>query len=173
MCNLHYVRWQRHGAEALAEPVVDRGPGWGSCSVPGCANTGRLRRTWCGAHHSRWLRTGELQPEVPLAPAHGTWARVWAGHEPDPNALIYFWGQVDKTDSCWLWTGHLDRNGYGKVGNRLAHRMAYTMVKGVIPEGLSLDHLCRVHNCVNPDHLEPVTHAENVRRGAAARRSAA
>ena len=46
-----------------------------------------------------------------------------------------------------------------------AHRIVYELIKGKIPEGLFIDHLCRVRNCVNPDHLEPVTHEENIRRG--------
>lgn len=79
-----------------------------------------------------------------------------------------FWSKVEKTDGCWLWTGALNGGGYGRfnVGRRLyAHRAAYLMFVGPIPDGLQIDHLCRVRHCVNPDHLEPVTHAENVRRG--------
>ena len=60
-------------------------------------------------------------------------------------------------------------NGYGqfRVGTqrKLAHRVAYEWSLGEIPEGLDLDHLCRVRNCVNPSHLEPVTRQENLRRG--------
>jgi hypothetical protein len=74
-----------------------------------------------------------------------------------------FWGHVDKTDSCWLWT-RSKINGYGafKAGpwnaqrGVLAHRYAWEHLRGPIPEGYELDHLCRVRNCVNPEHLEPV-----------------
>lgn len=70
---------------------------------------------------------------------------------------------------CWLWTAQLDKGGYGKVkldGRPwMAHRAAYTLLVGPIPAGLTLDHLCRVRNCVNPDHLEPVTLKENLMRG--------
>ena len=70
---------------------------------------------------------------------------------------------------CWIWQASTTHNGYGQfwVGGRMvkAHRFAYEMFVGPIPEGLELDHLCRVRNCVNPAHMEPVTHAENVRRG--------
>lgn len=84
-----------------------------------------------------------------------------------------FWNRVDKTESCWLWLGGLTRYGYGIMGigqrgKRVnAHRFAYEMLVGLIPEGLQIDHLCRVRNCVNPEHLEPVTNAENGRRGVA------
>lgn len=70
---------------------------------------------------------------------------------------------------CWEWQGELNRNGYGRVwvnGRRLmAHRVAYQLLVGEIPEGLVLDHLCKVRRCCNPDHLEPVTVRENTLRG--------
>lgn len=83
-----------------------------------------------------------------------------------------FWRQVEKhEDGCWLWKGHL-QNGYGRflfgrghtqkcIG---AHRMAYQLLVGPIPDGLQLDHLCRNQACVNPAHLEPVTNRENMLR---------
>jgi hypothetical protein len=78
-----------------------------------------------------------------------------------------FWEQVDKSDGCWIWSGAFNGGGYGCFGRALAHRYAYELCMGPIPEGLDLDHLCRVRKCVNPAHLEPVTRAENVRRGLA------
>jgi len=79
-----------------------------------------------------------------------------------------FWQFVTKTDSCWLWGGVIGPTGYGRfsVGKKgfNAHRVAYYLMKGGIPEGLTLDHLCRNRICVNPDHLDPVTSEENVRR---------
>lgn len=73
--------------------------------------------------------------------------------------------------SCWFWIGALkDEQGYGsfQLGKRRsvrAHVFAFTQARGPVPVGLELDHLCRVRCCVNPDHLEPVTHRENVLRG--------
>ena len=80
-----------------------------------------------------------------------------------------FWAKVDKTETCWLWKRALNYAGYGAVRwNRKvvgAHRVAYELLVGPIPHGLVLDHLCRVRNCVNPEHLDPVTNRENQRRG--------
>lgn len=84
--------------------------------------------------------------------------------------MLRFWAKVDEwqPSGCWLWTGSLDGKGYGKFGldGRTvgAHRVAYQIERGPIPDGLELDHLCCVPACVNPDHLEPVTHLENIRR---------
>lgn len=70
---------------------------------------------------------------------------------------------------CWLWTAALAGKGYGKfyMDGRLwqAHRASYVLHVGPIPDDLPLDHLCRVHHCVNPAHLEPVTTRENTLRG--------
>lgn len=71
---------------------------------------------------------------------------------------------------CWLWTGALDRHGYGRFNlnpekeSVLAHRVAYELVHGAIAAGLEIDHLCRVLSCVNPAHLEAVTHKTNMHR---------
>ena len=78
-----------------------------------------------------------------------------------------FWEKVNKTDTCWLWTAYVDPEGYGRFKYGLhqnAHRVAYEWIIGPIPPGLQIDHLCRVRNCVNPSHMEPVTLVENVMR---------
>lgn len=82
-----------------------------------------------------------------------------------------FWPKVDAAGPCWEWTACKNHLGYGQIGLGrrdqglgMAHRVAYELLVGPIPEGLELDHLCRNPSCVNPDHLEPVTHAENMRR---------
>jgi len=91
-----------------------------------------------------------------------------------------FWSQVDSTASCCLWTGHRNRDGYGQfkvtveVGHYRtvrAHRWAWEATHGPVPAGLTLDHLCGQTACVRPDHLEPCTNAENLRRRHARRRA--
>lgn len=72
---------------------------------------------------------------------------------------------------CWLWTGNVNAKGYGRMrtdgqhGAVPAHRVAYELFIGPIPQGLEIDHLCRVRCCVNPDHLEAVTSRTNTLRG--------
>lgn len=66
-----------------------------------------------------------------------------------------------KTSECWLWVGAISANGYGNYKNQGAHRVMYKLIKGAIESGMEIDHLCRVRNCVNPEHLEVVTHSEN------------
>ena len=83
--------------------------------------------------------------------------RMWNFISPEPNS------------GCWLWEGGISQDGYALVwangtGGK-AHRMIYEEMRGPVPDGLQLDHLCRVRFCVNPDHLEPVTQQENVNRG--------
>jgi len=89
------------------------------------------------------------------------------------KAVNRFWSKVKKTETCWLWSAGKSK-GYGqffyspfagKEFNTRAHIFAYEILIGDIPEGLQLDHLCRVRHCVNPMHLEPVTQKENILRG--------
>lgn len=114
---------------------------------------------YCSVHAGRQARHGTPTP---------TTARL------DPVGA--FWLQVERAgpDECWLWNGFRQPEGYGRIsprrgpsasGTQLAHRVAYELAFGLIPEGLHLDHLCRNPPCVNPAHLEPVTAAENTLRG--------
>lgn len=76
-----------------------------------------------------------------------------------------FESKINKTETCWFWTGAVQSKGYGNYKSKLAHRVSYEKYVGKIPEGLTLDHLCRNKLCVNPAHLEPVTQYENNMRG--------
>ena len=87
-----------------------------------------------------------------------------------PEFCDRFWSKVQKQDDgCWIWNGAHNNYGYGRVykdGRCLsAHRVAYEIAEGPVPPGLDLDHLCRVRDCVNPAHLEPVSRKENLLRG--------
>lgn len=84
--------------------------------------------------------------------------------------------KVDRSGECWLWKGAVGTSGYGRIGSGVrnlvaqVHRVSYEVHIGPIPDGMHLDHLCRNRLCVRPDHLEPVTQAENNRRAWAANR---
>jgi hypothetical protein len=81
--------------------------------------------------------------------------------------------KIINNGSCWIWTGAKNNHGYGQIGIKnygktktvYVHRLLYTAFFGKIDGKFELDHLCRVPACVNPNHLEPVTHRENTMRG--------
>lgn len=88
---------------------------------------------------------------------------------PLTERLLHYTEQLAEC-GCWVWMGPAS-DGYGRIKiqgrNIPTHRASYEAFVGPIPKGLELDHLCRVTYCINPKHLEPVTHAENVQRGKA------
>jgi hypothetical protein len=97
------------------------------------------------------------------------------GLDTAPDRLMSKVAKPDREDGCWLYQGAKTAGGYaqilvgGKWGKQVyVHRLSYELFVGPIPEGLDLDHLCRTRNCINPSHLEPVTHAENMARSVAA-----
>lgn len=139
----------------------------GTCSINNdeCRHGGKLTRGWCSKHYQRWWVSGD-----PLLTTK----------TPEQR----FWSFVDRRgdDECWHWTGTiLVRSGYGQfcVDRRglPAHRFAYELMIGSIPDGLTLDHMCHdpdechaknedcLHRrCVNPAHLEPATYQANILR---------
>lgn len=120
------------------------------CDDPDCDRTARTRG-WCHTHYERRRRNGEL-----------TLVR-----EKDP--VVRFWSYVDTSGDCWLWLGADNGHGYGATyfegKQQQAHRVAYKLLVGPIPNGLQLDHLCRNRACVRPDHLEAVDIRTNLIRG--------
>jgi hypothetical protein len=147
-CKKHYTRWRRHG-----NPRTSLRSQTPICVVEGCERPHKTRG-WCGTHYERWRRNGD------------PYVNLWTGR----TLAERFWPKVNKTETCWLWTAAKNHLGYGHiqtevVGQRdMAHRVAWKLLVGPIPDGLELDHLCRTPSCVNPAHLEPVTHKENMRR---------
>jgi len=115
----------------------------------------------CGNAHAYCK---ECRPELKTVGVNKT-HRVRVPGELEPR----FWKFVnfDAPNGCWEWTGSLAK-GYGqfKIQNKSmkAHRISWLLLKGVIPQGLSIDHLCKNTKCINPAHLQPVTNAENQRR---------
>jgi hypothetical protein len=139
----------------LPEPLPER------CEVEGC-DAKPIAKRMCQPHYDLMRRWGTLGPRekrkrkprsVPFDREGAFWSKVY-----------YSWA------GCWLWTGSIGRNGYGRVGMGpgkspgMAHRVAWEFTNGPIPRGLVLDHLCRVKACVRPDHLEPVSQALNLER---------
>jgi hypothetical protein len=129
-----------------------------ACKVEGCEKPAKSLG-WCGMHRERVRKYGDPGEAAPV-------------HKPDD--ITRFWLKVDRrgTVGCWDWLGTILGNGYGQFGTKgrrfLAHRFAYELAVGPIPDGLVIDHLCRNRRCVNPAHLEAVTDYVNVHRSNAA-----
>lgn len=105
-----------------------------------------------------------------INPTPSATALFWSKSSPDPDCACQPCAQaVSLADRCLIWRGAMTADGYGRAWdgeqNVSAHRMAYALRIGPVPEGMQLDHLCRVRACVNPAHLEPVTCQENLLRG--------
>lgn len=132
-----------------------------TCQVETCLRP-VLARNYCSLHYQRWHKRGNTDVFIR--------EKKTAQEQISDHISL-------AENGCWLWEGALNPSGYGAVNgqpvngkiNTQAHRHSYEVFVGTIPEGMELDHLCKNRRCVNPDHLEPVTHLINVRRGDACR----
>lgn len=129
------------------------------CTVDGCTSK-HVARGWCHKHWQRWRAHGD--PLATLVPGRGL------------STLDRVLLRIDFTGPCWEWQGFLGSDGYPQISVRVDGRQRTTMkpyrilweeLVGPIPDGLTIDHLCRNIVCCNPDHLEPVTQWVNSRRG--------
>lgn len=173
-CNKHWTRWRNHGDPHVTKPRVR-----GTCTVDDCNRT-TAAHGYCTLHYQRWHRHGDPLTVIDRSAGtcsfddcdrkhyanglcHSHWKQVNRGDDLAPltGAAIPFedrlWERVNKTESCWLWTGGLTEHGYGFFNHEhtqwAAHRYFYTRFNGEIPDGLEIDHICFVTNCVNPNHL--------------------
>lgn len=155
-CDTHYSRW-RNGRPMNA-PVERNRKVKRQCTVHDCTAI-QLARGWCHYHYNRNLKYGD--------PLLGPPRRVQFTSTEER-----FWSQVDRTESCWNWTGCTFWDGYGQFSIRKrqhrAHRVAYQWTFGAIPDGMLIDHRCHNPRCVNPDHLRLADRSQNNqnRRGA-------
>lgn len=136
------------------------------CSVDGCTRISKAR-SFCYQHYWRLKNLGDPQPEQPIR-----------SRARSP------WEHIQRSEGCWLWTGPIDKDGYGRATRRLfrAHRWMHEQVHGPIPAGFTVDHLChnqdvtcqggpscRHRRCVNPEHLGLATPTENRERARSSR----
>jgi hypothetical protein len=120
-----------------------------TCTLDGCD---KQRAGWgyCQRHYKRMKKTGTTDAPV------------------RPTLAERFWAKVEKTETCWNWTGSKNRTGYGNIartpgsGSKLSHRVSYEMAYGPIPDGMDIDHMCFNHACVNPAHLRAATRKQNM-----------
>lgn len=132
-----------------------------NCSIPDC--DGQVKaRGWCWLHLQRWYRHRDPLHEPPRS--------IPKPKRTRPTVLQRIFSQVEITDHCWIWLGVTTPDGYGRAWSgpggavKFVHRMMYELCVGPIPDGLTIDHLCRVRPCIRTDHLEVVSLQTNILR---------
>lgn len=122
-----------------------------TCSAADCDSTHEARG-WCNKHYLKWKRYGD--------PLHSVNAQTPEEFE------ARFWAKVEKTETCWNWTGTRTAEGYGQVlrgtNDRVyAHRYSYELSVAPLWDDMQVDHRCHNRLCVNPEHLRAVTQKQN------------
>ena len=149
LCSGHYSQWKR--SIPLKPIKIKSNQSKYPCSFEGCVNKIQAKKL-CGAHWRQQRLGKELKPLTNQI-----------------SVLDRMLSQVDKTESCWIWTGRVSgKRGYPQVSlagrQKMVHRIMYEELVRVLEITETLDHLCRNRFCVNPEHLEPVPLRENVQR---------
>lgn len=123
------------------------------CKIASCTNGGRLRQGYCSGHYRRLTIHGDPQADIPIATKSANPAESLAKH-------------TERRGDCLIWVGHVNRGGYGatfvKGKFKTAHRMAFELAHGPIPEGGQIDHLCHNKACVEVAHLRLTSAKENL-----------
>jgi len=138
----------------LSPGMTRRLPGRQPVNADGCLAEGCERvvmcRSLCTQHYQRQKRLGTLDP-------------------PTRNPIAEFWSRSEPQGECLIRTGCTTPDGYGRLAvagvDTYAHRYAYQLTYGSVPDGLVIDHLCRNPSCVQPAHLQAVTYQVNTLRG--------
>ena len=117
------------------------------CEIDGCAQKHKCKGL-CAKHYQRMLKRGTFDLQI------------------FPDFATRFWTKVNKTETCWLWIAGKDTGGYGTIiykgKTQKAHRVAWQIYFGAIPDGMCVLHQCDVRNCIKPEHLFLGTQADNI-----------
>lgn len=165
LCAAHYARLRIEGDVLAHKPIRRRiAPVSPECTAKGCSRKPDARGL-CKKHYSRWRVRGSSETVLLAQP------------RTEDERLEIVLSRIDKSGPvsiyvstpCWLWSGYTNAQGYAKFGPRLVHRYVYEHLVGPLGR-LTLDHVCRVRRCINPEHMSPMPISENNSRRHAAYR---